>query len=62
MTRERASAALRVAVALAVRCSAGVRRRAADNPNVIVVGITSGPNNLDPRIGTDDVVAEDRRS
>ena len=28
------------------------------NPNVIVVGIASGPNNLDPRIGTDDVVAE----
>ena len=25
------------------------------NPNVLVVGITSGPNNLDPRIGTDDV-------
>jgi peptide/nickel transport system substrate-binding protein len=26
-----------------------------DNPDVIVVGITSGPNNLDPRFGTDDV-------
>ena len=27
----------------------------AANPNIIVVGITNGPNNLDPRIGTDDV-------
>ena len=25
------------------------------NPNIIVVGIPNGPNNLDPRIGTDDV-------
>lgn len=30
-------------------------QRASENPNVLVVGITSGPNNLDPRIGTDDV-------
>ena len=30
-------------------------QRPAANPNIIVVGITSGPNNLDPRIGTDDV-------
>jgi peptide/nickel transport system substrate-binding protein len=29
--------------------------RPTDNPNVLVVGVTSGPNNLDPRIGTDDV-------
>ncbi|MBI3491059.1 MAG: ABC transporter substrate-binding protein [Acidobacteria bacterium] len=29
--------------------------RPIENPNVIVVGVTSGPNNLDPRIGTDDV-------
>jgi len=28
------------------------------NPNIIVVGVTSGPNNLDPRIGTDDVSAK----
>jgi peptide/nickel transport system substrate-binding protein len=28
--------------------------RPIDNPNVIVVGVTSGPNNLDPRIGSDD--------
>ena len=25
------------------------------NPNVLVVGVASGPNNLDPRIGTDEV-------
>ena len=30
-------------------------QRPTTNPNVIVVGVTSGPNNLDPRIGTDDV-------
>jgi peptide/nickel transport system substrate-binding protein len=29
-------------------------RRPTSDPNVIVVGITSGPNNLDPRVGTDD--------
>jgi peptide/nickel transport system substrate-binding protein len=33
----------------------GCLHRPTDNPNVIVVGVTSGPNNLDPRIGTDDV-------
>jgi peptide/nickel transport system substrate-binding protein len=29
--------------------------RPTTNPNVLVIGVTSGPNNLDPRIGTDDV-------
>jgi peptide/nickel transport system substrate-binding protein len=29
--------------------------RPTPNPNILVVGVTSGPNNLDPRIGTDDV-------
>ncbi len=29
--------------------------RPTPNPNVLVVGITSGPNNLDPRFGLDDV-------
>jgi ABC-type transport system substrate-binding protein len=33
---------------------AGCLRRPADNPNVIVVAITSGPSNFDPRIATDD--------
>src|SRR5262249_17476965 len=32
--------------------------RRAENPNVLVVGVASGPNNLDPRIGTDDVSAK----
>jgi peptide/nickel transport system substrate-binding protein len=32
----------------------GCVHRPVDNPNIIVLGITSGPNNLDPRIGTDD--------
>ena len=35
--------------------SAACLRRPTTNPNVLVVGVTSGPNNLDPRIGTDDV-------
>ena len=30
-------------------------QRPAANPNVIVVGITTGPNNLDPRFGLDEV-------
>jgi peptide/nickel transport system substrate-binding protein len=39
-------------------CSAACIHRPTPNPNIIVVGITSGPNNLDPRIGTDDVSAK----
>jgi peptide/nickel transport system substrate-binding protein len=35
--------------------SSGCLHRPTANPNVLVVGVTSGPNNLDPRIGTDDV-------
>ena len=42
-------------LALAVALSlAGCVRRPVDNPNVIVMGITSGPNNLDPRVASDD--------
>ncbi len=33
---------------------AGCIHRPVDNPNIIVVGALSGPNNLDPRIGSDD--------
>ena len=33
----------------------GCLRRPTANPNVLVVGVTSGPNNLDPRMATDDV-------
>ncbi len=41
---------------LCIAClfAAACLHRAIDNPNVIVVGITSGPNNLDPRYGLDD--------
>ena len=40
---------------LLVLASSGCLQRPVANHNVIVVGVTSGPNNLDPRIGTDDV-------
>lgn len=42
------------ALALAMAAAACLHRPTS-NPNVIVVGVTSGPNNLDPRVGTDDV-------
>ena len=32
--------------------------RPTPNPNILVVGVTSGPNNLDPRIGTVTVSAK----
>jgi peptide/nickel transport system substrate-binding protein len=34
--------------------SSGCLHRPADDPNTIVVSMTNGPNNLDPRFGTDD--------
>ncbi len=43
-----------VAAVATLLLSPGCIRRPVDNPNVIVMGMTSGPNNLDPRIGTDD--------
>lgn len=46
-----------VALALLLLASACIHRPT-PNPNVLVVGVTSGPNNLDPRIGTDDVSAK----
>src|SRR5262249_8196483 len=49
--------AFRPAVAALLLLSSCVHRPT-DNPNVIVVGVTSGPNNLDPRVGTDDVSAK----
>jgi peptide/nickel transport system substrate-binding protein len=45
------------ALALALLTSA-CSHRPTPNPNILVVGVTSGPNNLDPRIGTDDVSAK----
>jgi peptide/nickel transport system substrate-binding protein len=41
------------ALALAL-ATAGCLAPPASNPGVIVASVTSGPNNLDPRIGTDD--------
>ena len=35
--------------------SGGCLRRPVSNPNVIVVAVASAPNNLDPRVATDDV-------
>jgi peptide/nickel transport system substrate-binding protein len=45
---------VRLAVVLLLAASAACIRRPVENPNVIVMGITSGPNNLDPRISSDD--------
>lgn len=45
-----AGAALSLAVVVAQACVS----RPTTNPHVIVGSLTSGPNNLDPRIGTDD--------
>ena len=42
-------------LALLILCSTACLHRPSPNPDVLVVGVTSGPNNLDPRIGTDDV-------
>ena len=52
--------ARRAAVAVTVALVLGVSRfaclgRPTPNPNLLVVGITSGPNDLDPRFGLDDV-------
>ena len=32
---------------------AGCLRRPVDNPNILVISMSSGPNNLDPRVGAD---------
>jgi len=41
-------------LALAIAASGACIRRPVENPNIIVMGMTSGPNNLDGRIGSDD--------
>ena len=38
------------AVLLLALSAAACLRRAADDPNTIVVSLTNGPNNLDPRM------------
>ena len=50
--------ALRAALVLLAVTAGACERRATDDPRVLIVGIASSPNNLDPRIGTDD--ASDR--
>lgn len=42
------------ALLLLLLAAAACAERPAPNPNIIVVGIASGPNNLDPRRATDD--------
>ena len=44
----------RIAISIGVLAAAGCMHRPTANPNVIVATFTNGPNNLDPRIGTDD--------
>jgi peptide/nickel transport system substrate-binding protein len=41
-------------LAVALLATSACVRRPVDNPNIIVMGVTSGPNNLDPRIASDD--------
>ena len=43
------------ALALSLLAAAGCLHQPPVNPNIIVVSVASGPNNLDPRVGTDDV-------
>ena len=50
--------AFRPALLAVLVLSSACLHRPTPDPNVIVVGVTSGPNNLDPRIGTDDVSAK----
>jgi peptide/nickel transport system substrate-binding protein len=49
---------LRAAALVCLVGCAGCLHRPTANPNILVVGVTSGPNNLDPRVGTDDVSAK----
>ena len=44
----------RIVLAIAALTVLGCIHRPTTNPNVIVASLTNGPNNLDPRIGTDD--------
>jgi len=55
-TRLAVARAVIAGCAIAFACAApGCTSRRAENPRIIVVGVPTGPNNLDPRIGTDDV-------
>jgi peptide/nickel transport system substrate-binding protein len=57
MTRRSAGHAPAI-LALTCACSVACLHRPTPNPGVIVVGVQTGPNNLDPRIGTDDVAGK----
>jgi len=39
---------------LLLALTAGCINRSSSNPDIIIASITTGPNNLDPRVGTDD--------
>ena len=54
MTRTASRIVTRGLAAACVLLGAGCLHRTVENPNVIVVSLTTGPNNLDPRLGTDD--------
>ena len=41
-------------IAVALLAAVSCVHRPVANPNIIVASLTNGPNNLDPRIGTDD--------
>jgi peptide/nickel transport system substrate-binding protein len=45
----------RVAAILSLPAATGCLHQPPINPNIVVVSVASGPNNLDPRLGTDDV-------
>ena len=49
---------MRAALVLLALSTAACLRRAADDPRTLIVSMTSGPNSLDPRIGTDDSSAK----
>jgi peptide/nickel transport system substrate-binding protein len=42
-------------LAVLASSTSGCLQRQTTDPDLLTVGVTSGPNNLDPRIGTDDV-------
>ena len=49
---------MRSALVLLALGTAACLRREVDDPRSIIVSMTSGPNNLDPRIGTEDSSAK----
>ncbi len=62
MTTDPRLRTLFLALLVLLPAAAGCLQREVSNPNIIVVGIQLGPNNLDPRMGIDDTSAEDSPS